>query len=619
MIAGITFISLNETDLRSVDNTVTNAYALERNFSARDLISLAIQQKIVLNQNIAIPDSAWANCLTNVSVTDLNGSDDYPFDSLKFTATATIDGIQKEIEAVVLTKDRAIPIMYSPLVIHAAQSGVKLQGPSYIDGSDINIDGTPGTEDDKFGVTLTKADSTVLIGELGDDSTKVIGKGGFPSLDQNKSYHDDIEKYVDLYGTMADTSITTGILPGGTYGDSDNPVIVYANGSTVMQGDVTGTGILAIDGSFTTTDSACLTWYGLIICTADDDSNNTNLYFADSSSVYGSVIVGAPTKGGVNLKGEKVTFEIVDNVVIPGQDFNVAVHVLGSELSSTGGRYDVQCEVKVYVGGSIIKTWSDVRYSDGDAYVDGKWQPPLSSFYWTDPTTYEAGTEVTISVRYYSTDFWVNYNINKTISSTTNSDHLHTKRNGDDTPGMAGSSGQSNVEDFLGGYITDGKITITDNQAIFLFDYNNMDNPFPYDDYVSLYGDPNAHYSSFNDFLGSWINDGIAPDDQIAEHNVEIEDYEEAKVDWYAQYDTRDFQDAVILADLSVPEDDPDSILVVVDSTTHDKTVKLQNSEEANEIVRDLIRSRVGAARTIVKVDWWDGGETKQTDYVEED
>ncbi|MBN2280107.1 MAG: hypothetical protein JXQ65_05975 [Candidatus Marinimicrobia bacterium] len=634
IIAGITFVTLNETDLRSTDNTVGNAFALERNFSARDIISYAIQHKVMFDASYNTPDSSWMNCLANVEMEDLNGSDDFPFDSLKFTATAVVDGIQKQIEAIVLCKDQALPVMYSPLVIHANQAGVRLQGPSYINGADVNMDGSAGTEDDKYAITLTKADSTALIADLGDDTTKVFGEGGFPSLDKNVSYHEDIAKYVDLYGTMADTTINTGILPGGIYGSEANPVIVYATGTTIMSGDVTGTGVLAIDGSFSTTDSSTLTWYGLVICSADVDSNNTNLYFADSSSVYGTVIVGAPTKGGVNLKGERVTFTIEDNEVIPGQDFNVAVHVLGSELSGSGGRKDAQCEVKVFVGGSVVKTWSDVRYSDGDAYVDGKWQPPLSSFYWTDPTVYEAGTPVTIQVRFYSTDYYSG--INRTISSTTNSDHLHTKRNGDDKPGMAGSSGQSDVESFLEGYITDGVITITDNQAIFLFDYNDISNPFPYDDYwdfreahddhwdpyyydvnpeyedyVALYGDPNEYYSNYNDFLNSWIDDGISPDTRISEHNVEYEDYEEAIEEWYDEYDTRDFQDAVVLADLSVPEDEEDSLIVTIDSTSHDKTVKLQNSEEANEIVKNMIRSRVGAARTIVKVDWWDKGEAK--------
>jgi len=638
IIAGITYISINESNMRSVEQTVNNSYSLDRNFSAHDIITYAIQQKVLYNQSINTSDSSWINCLANVQFTDLNPTEDYPFDSLRFTATSTIDGVEKEIEAIVLTKDRSIPILYSPLVIHANQAGIKLEGPSYINGGDVNLDDTFGTDPDKYGVTLTHADSTLLKGLLGDDTLKIQGLGSEPSLNKNESYHEDIAKYVDLYKAYADTSITTGILPGGTYGSEANPVIVHADGSTIMSGNVTGTGILAIDGSFSTTDSACLTWNGLVIVSAPQDSANTYLYFADSSSVHGSVIVGAPTKAGVNLKGEKVTFEIYDNKIIPGQEFLTSIHILGSELSGSGGRYDAQSMVKVHIGGHVAKTWHDARYSDNDARKDGKRQPPINSFFWQDKKSYPAGTEITVSVKFYSNDFYPRLSI-KTISSTSNSDHLKTLRNGDAKPGMQGSSSQSNVEDFLEGYITNGQITISDNQAIFLFDYNNMTTPFPYDnytefreahddhwdpyyqdknpeyeDYIALYGETNEHYNNYNQFLALWIDDGIWPDGSVSEHNVETEDFEEAKVEWYNQYDNRDFQDCCVLADLAVPEDDPDdTLLIAIDTLSQDKTVKLQNSEEANDIVRNLIKSRIGSGRTIVKVDWWDGSERKNS------
>ena len=43
-------------------------------------------------------------------------------------------------------------------------------------------------------------------------------------------------------------------------------------------------------------------------------------------------------------------------------------------------------------------------------------------------------------------------------------------RDGDTVPQIAGFLNQGNIESFLGGYITNGKVTIDKNQAIFLYE-----------------------------------------------------------------------------------------------------------------------------------------------------
>ncbi len=635
IIASIIYQTIHETDINSVEQTAGIAYKLSRDFTSKDFIDYAIQRRIMQGQDIV--KSYWNDVEVEATITPHNDNLPYPQKRVKITGISkTRDGITKPLEAIVIYRDFQIPNNRSPVTIHSPLVNLQMDGPSEINGADMNLDGSAGTGDTLYGVTLTQADTTLLKGSLIADSShvKVKGQGSDPSVNKVDDYQ-DVSAYIDLYSSHADTTVTTGYLPAGIYGTQDSPKIVHLDGDTQLEGDVQGTGVLILGGSFSTTDSASINWNGIVLAAAQQDSNNVSLFFGDSSTVMGSLIIDAPDESNVNMKGEKVQFEITEEQVIPGQDFEASIMVLGSELSGSGGVGDVPTEVKVTIGGSVVKTWSDVRYAEGDAHVDGAWQPPLSSFYYKVPGSFDAGTPITISGRFYSSY----YGINKTISSTSNTDHLRVLRNGDSAPGMAGSSGQTGVEDFLEGYITDGEITITENQAIFLFDYNTLNSSYPYDSYEEFkgafddtwdpyyiertpeyedyeilknyYGSTYDVYEDYSDFSANWQNDGIPPDNYMYERNVEEEDYLEDKAKWYADNDNRDFQDLVVLADLSVPEEDtPDTVDVVTGSGTITKKVKFQHSEEAYNIATSLITSKIGqSGKSIVQIDWIDKNE----------
>ncbi len=639
IIAGFVFQAVYDTDLRSVENIAKADQVLNTDFTSKDIVNYAIENNILNNRSKL--DTSWFGVQVKIEVLNPTQSTAQPPLYQKIVRGISKKGnIIDTMDAIVTYRNAKIPSSSSPISIHSPLLSLSMEGPAAVNGfdydhPDIDIPGyTPGA-DSMYGITLSQADTAMLKNGLIADSnhTKVNGMGGYPSVTEDANYV-DIAEYVDLYGSVADTSVTTGQFPPGTYGTVDNPKIVYLDGDTQLSGDVNGTGVLVINGDFSTTDTSRLDWNGIILAKAADDSNNVKLHFADSSSVKGSMMVDAPNESDVNMKGEKVPFELTESEIIPGEDYEASITVLGSELSGNGGVGDVATEVNVYIGGNLVKSWDDARYSEGDADVDGAWQPPLSSFYWKAPETYAAGTAISISGRFYSSY----YGINKTISSTDNTDHLRVLRTGDSQPGMAGSSGQSDVESFLEGYIVDGQINLLENQAIFLIDYNQLSNDYPYDDfwefriahddhwdpyyhdenpeyedYVALYGDPNQYYADYDAFLGSWKNDGIPPDDYVPEHNVEEEDYAEDKADWYAANDNRDFQDLVVLADLQVPpEPEPDTTQTVV-IETRDKEVRFQYCQEAYIIARQLLESKLGGTgKAIVKVDWIDKNPYRQ-------
>ena len=624
IIAGLSFVSIREADMRSINNTVENAYSVERNFSAKDIVSHAIQMHLK-KQGLNTSDSAWMNCVASISQTKISsvGSE---LDTFLFDATSDINGIEKNMTAQVVYNARSIPIIHSPVTIHSSQAGVSLTSISYINGENIGMDDMRGNSIyDKYGITLTKADTTSLKMDMGDDTTKVVGNEKIPSLDQiSSAYYEDVSKYIDLYKSIADTTINTGVLPGGQYGTAENPTIVYLNGETVLDGDVAGYGILAMEGSFSTTDTFTLNWKGIVINKPEPDSNNVTIYLADSSAIYGALISGANAMSEVNCLGE-VAFDIVDGEVIPGVDYRARIQILGSELSYTdnsGYDHDAETETWAYVGGTEEYYWNDVRFAEQDGWkdVDSEDQQPAEYYIWEDGEgqTHPAGSPVKIKCKFEG---------RSAITSNENSDNLIVLRNGDNIPGMAGSGGQADVESFLSNYINLDTRTmqLSNNQAVYLFDGNNRSFP-SWDQFSGLWQEAGYYYNSttfIQEDVEKWywdrrryewvsyIDHVDIPTDQ---NSYEYWNYNTTNKDYFVEnvmdFITRDFQDCVVLATLFEPPDEP-PVVVIGDTTTNNKPVKIQYSKDAIDLIDQLVVG-INAETTIVSIDWWDGDKTEK-------
>jgi hypothetical protein len=599
IIAGVTFVSLREVDMRSTDNTITNAYSVDRNFSAKDIAGHAIQMHLK-QQGINTSDSTWMNCITSITSQRLS-SVGATLDTFLFNATAVVNGVEKNMTARVVYNARNVPVAHSPVTIHGNQASVSLSSISYINGDNVTMDDMDGDAAyDKYGITLTRADTVSLKLDMGEDTIKVVGNNKIPSMNQvNSDYYEDVNKYIQLYKGLADTSVLTGVLPGGQYGTEEAPKVIYINGSTHMAGDVSGYGILAIEGSFSTTDTCTLNWKGLVINQPEPDSNNVTLYLADSSAIYGALVSGANAMSEVNCVGE-VVFDIINDEVVPGVDYKVRAQVLGAELSQEDGSGDVSAEVTVYVGGDDVHTWSDVRYADMDAWVDHRNQPSPEYYIWEDGEgqTHPAGSPVKIECDF--ADGW------PTISSDENSDHLVVLRNGDDAPAMKASSGQADVESWLGAYIDSetGLIRLGNNQAIYLFEANS-DNPWPkWENWSAWWINKGYHKDSETYEYHWWYR---IPTDQMSYEYCNYSSQSRAQFLSTITEDLRDFQDCVVLATLFEPPDEP-PVINPGDTTSNNKPVKIQNSQEAINLVNQMMTG-INADTNIVSIEWWDGGE----------
>lgn len=634
IISGSIFVTVKKVDVRSNENIASNAYSVDRNFSAKDVLDHAIQLHLK-QKGISDSDTSWLNCITSISSEKISSSD-AALDTVLFDAKVRINEIERPMKAYVVYNAKNYPYSPGSVNIHGNQARVSLVSVASIDGNNWKMDGSEGDDEyDKYGIALTRADTTNLKMDMGDDTTKVYGINKTPSMTKiDEGYYEDVDKYIQLYKGIADVTITDGDMPGGQYGTSDDPVVVYANGRTSMSGDVDGYGILAIEGSFSTTDTYTLDWKGLVICEPEADSSSVTLYLADSSAIYGSLVTDASAVSSVNCVGE-VSFAIVDDEVVPGADYQVRIEIIGAELSGSGGRGDVGVSAIAYIGGSEIYSWSDVRYAEQDAYVDRASQPSPEYYIWEDDEdeSHAAGEAIKVQCAFW--DGW------PTISSDENSDHLIVLRNGDSAPSMTGSSGQESVETWLKAYVNtdDGTMQLGENQAIYLFDANEKTSTWPsWEDHSDWWLEKGYHYASESSasieveyweyYNYGWHNDGYtlktkyvtAPTDQNSyeywdfnyESDKKVSDYYYERSGWwgsvtyyiypyreyflenYCDYDDRDFQDCVVLATLSTLSG-PDSLSI---------PVKIRNCQEAIDKVHEML-SGVNADTTLKSINWW--------------
>ncbi len=94
-------------------------------------------------------------------------------------------------------------------------------------------------------------------------------------------------------------SVTDQTIPGGTingnntYGSPGSPAVVVVNGDVAVSGQMSGYGVLVIDGDLTL-GSGQFTWEGLVIAKADGLRAN----LAGNASIYGALILIGEDSGG---------------------------------------------------------------------------------------------------------------------------------------------------------------------------------------------------------------------------------------------------------------------------------------------------------------------------------
>ena len=171
---------------------------------------------------------------------------------------------------------------------------------------------------------------------------------------------------------------------------------------------------------------------------------------------------------------DTVEFTIDEGVVILEEHASAGYKILGAAISY-GGQYDMPVTTKVRFqepdgNVDIIQPFGSYG-SVSAANVNGT---SPQDFY--APKIYEPGTELTVIAKSWkkkkskyngkSDSHWKKYMEVDSNSSR----NVKVLRDGDDVPQIAGFLNQGDIESFLGGYISNGKVTIEKNQAIFLYE-----------------------------------------------------------------------------------------------------------------------------------------------------
>jgi len=202
---------------------------------------------------------------------------------------------------------------------------------------------------------------------------------------------------------------------------------------------------------------------------------NVNVKLIDTSSkeVLPKYRIGFSSESSPE---EPVDFDIIDDIVVPQENFISSFTVLGAAFQGAYYKgpkliyYDRMVTSRLKVGSETFDPWGSYNFPVSSNVNDG------STHSWNLPATYPAGTPVTVIGQAWDRKSSGNYSLDsswkktKEVSSVSNSSNLKVLRNGDSVPKIPGAMGQVSIEDFLEGYVEDDKIVLEENEAIFLFE-----------------------------------------------------------------------------------------------------------------------------------------------------
>ena len=169
-------------------------------------------------------------------------------------------------------------------------------------GLDHTLAGQPaGSGNDAHGVfTTTAAAQQNLIDALQNNQRdNVTGVGPDPDIAQGDLDFDPNELIDTLLELVTDTLTTS---PGGTLGSPEAPVVAYAPGGLTLSGNLSGTGVLIVDGSYSQRGSVA--WTGLIVVRADAGTPPSFDLRGNVRLVGGALVVNETTQAAsVSLQG----------------------------------------------------------------------------------------------------------------------------------------------------------------------------------------------------------------------------------------------------------------------------------------------------------------------------
>ncbi|MFB6079099.1 MAG: type IV pilin [Halarchaeum sp.] len=262
---------------------------------------------------------------------------------------------------------------------------------------------------------------------------------------------------VDIVGNEAQHSLELVHRNGEPVDASALSVAVTVGGTTttIPVSDLDG-GALD-DGEWSAGERLNVSLNRSTLCDPGGDSVSVQLRYRGARSSY---LLSEKT-----VPVERGQFAIDGSRVRASVPYTANVKFLGTGWGSADS--DAPVNVTVAVGGERATAWTMVHDHDTTVGAYGVSRQDAG----TDIEVRAAGLQHRrvcgpFGLFCHTEPYWVR------VSSTGNSENVRVYRDGNATPDVAGANGQTSAERYVDPYVENGTITLDDNQAIYLFDFN---------------------------------------------------------------------------------------------------------------------------------------------------
>ncbi len=541
MIFGMIQGDMNKITEKAFQGTAELYENIQANIVATSLAEYLVCRHIHYGlSDTTISNGTWLNSTVNADIDFHAHSSWSGFDTLLISCVSLCGNIPYTCRVSLNSRTLSIPPIFAAAGLFSALSIVSVDTIAQIIGNDTNMDGSDGDGTDLCGLSVSNSVDSSTVSNEHSGTNRIVGTGASPSISTHDMSSTDLQALADFYETVADSSYTGGNLPPGNYGTQLNPEIIHVDGDVHLTGNLNGYGILVVEGSFYTAENSGLIWHGVVIGV---DSNTIEFDLGDSSTVFGSTLIGAPNNAGLNLTGTPadttIEFIIEEGKITPQQDFTAHVLILGVAFES------LPITAKVRISDEWFEPWGTYTSPSTANLNDGN----QHSFY--PPTEYAGGTSIGITCKSWFIFFGWEWE-KMEVSSWDNSPNVIVLRDGEEIPDIEPFGEQADITDFLEYYIDSesGTVTLADNQVIYLFEL--------------------------------WTTDPSDP-----------------------AYDFQDLVALVSLFPVEEPEEGAEGDSVVIGLVDEIPT-ELIYSEEAIQMVMDMLNSGGYVTRSVKNIQWWE-------------
>ena len=297
IFSSMTFMSIQNTNQRSVESNSKYALKSESHSNAENLVEQLVQDYIrtgvtdKLVKNFGDPSQEIYGEMElieggdqdtiKVVARDSTYSEDYTVVEKAFV-------IGREAGPPPL--DQASPLgLAGPLGISLVNGSVDFNG---WNRGIPNTDGVPA-------ITVQDQEDAEQIRNTIDNagSSRLIGPQDV-AVDNTFEY-EDLNGLSTLLQKNADSSIPEFNAGNQVWGTEDNPQITYRDGDLRANGNVNGCGILAVNGSIDV--RGAFEWNGLVLMIGEEENNDITLSAKGAPAINGSLLATTPDEGDLNI------------------------------------------------------------------------------------------------------------------------------------------------------------------------------------------------------------------------------------------------------------------------------------------------------------------------------